>query len=158
QLQQAAQQLKFDVLYAPGVLEQAPAEQWVDGTSTADYARLARAADREAFFRAYENDIRPTTDDRPFYFHTTKLQNQLSVAFGRSMLFGNGLSSLMTLLGISFAVVVVFVVGPLIVVDRGTAHQPGWLAWLTYFSALGAGFMLIEVSVLQRFVLLLGHP
>jgi hypothetical protein len=27
-----------------------------------------------------------------------------------------------------------------------------------YFGALGAGFMLIEVSVLQRFVLLLGHP
>jgi hypothetical protein len=27
-----------------------------------------------------------------------------------------------------------------------------------YFGALGMGFMLIEVSVLQRFVLLLGHP
>ena len=27
-----------------------------------------------------------------------------------------------------------------------------------YFGALGAGFMLIEVAVLQRFVLLLGHP
>ena len=27
-----------------------------------------------------------------------------------------------------------------------------------YFGALGAGFMLIEVSVLQNFVLLLGHP
>ena len=27
-----------------------------------------------------------------------------------------------------------------------------------YFGALGAGFMLIEVAILQRFVLLLGHP
>src|SRR5262249_53722437 len=27
-----------------------------------------------------------------------------------------------------------------------------------YFGALGAGFMLIEVSILQHFVLLLGHP
>jgi hypothetical protein len=32
------------------------------------------------------------------------------------------------------------------------------LPWLVYFGALGAGFMLIEVAVLQRFVLLLGHP
>jgi hypothetical protein len=32
------------------------------------------------------------------------------------------------------------------------------MPWLLYFGALGAGFMLIEVSVLQRFVLLLGHP
>ena len=27
-----------------------------------------------------------------------------------------------------------------------------------YFAALGAGFMLLEVALLQRFVLLLGHP
>jgi hypothetical protein len=74
------------------------------------------------------------------------------------MLFGNGLSALLTLLGISIGLVVIFVVGPLAIADRGIVHPPGWLAWLAYFSALGMGFMLIEVSVLQRFVLLLGHP
>jgi hypothetical protein len=74
------------------------------------------------------------------------------------MLFGNGLSALMTLLGISAALVALFVVGPLILADRGQARARGWFAWLVYFGALGAGFMLIEVSVLQRFVLLLGHP
>ncbi len=42
--------------------------------------------------------------------------------------------------------------------ERGRARPRGWFAWLVYFGALGAGFMLIEVSVLQRFVLLLGHP
>jgi hypothetical protein len=51
-----------------------------------------------------------------------------------------------------------FVIGPLVLAERGTAHPPGWFAWLVYFGALGAGFMLIEVAVLQRFVLLLGHP
>ena len=160
-LRDVAARLKFEILYVPGpaaTTTNDPPPEEVNGTSTADYARLARATDREAFYRAYPNDIRPTTDDRPFFFHTTKLENQFSVAFGRSMLFGNGLSSLMTLLGISFGVVILFVVGPLAIADRGTAHRPGWLAWLAYFSALGAGFMLIEVSVLQRFVLLLGHP
>ena len=51
-----------------------------------------------------------------------------------------------------------FVIGPLIFAGRGQARPRGWLAWLVYFGALGAGFMLIEVSVLQNFVLLLGHP
>jgi hypothetical protein len=64
----------------------------------------------------------------------------------------------MTLLGISTALVAIFVVGPLIVAGRGQARPRGWVAWLVYFGALGAGFMLIEVSVLQNFVLLLGHP
>jgi len=158
-LRDVAARLKFEVLYAPGGgVPTAPPEQWVDGTSTADYARLAQTTDRDAFYRGYPNDIRPTTDDRPFYFHTTKLQNQFDVAFGRAMLFGNGLSSLMTLLAISITVVVVFVIGPLAIADRGAPRPAGWLAWLLYFGALGAGFMLIEVSVLQRFVLLLGHP
>jgi len=117
-----------------------------------------RPADRQQFYAAYPWDIRPTTDDRPFFFHTTKLENQFDVAFGRTMLFGNGLSALMTLLGISTALVVLFVIGPLIFAGRGQERPRGWLAWLVYFGALGAGFMLIEVSVLQNFVLLLGHP
>ena len=59
-----------------------------------DYAKLILAGDRERFYATYPLDIRPTTDDRPFFFHTTKLKDQTSVAFGRAMLFGNGLSAL----------------------------------------------------------------
>ena len=72
------------------------------------------------------------------------------------MLFGNGLSALLTLIGIAGALVVLFVVVPLAL--AGGQRPPSWLAFLVYFGALGAGFMLIEVAVLQRFVLLLGHP
>jgi MFS family permease len=41
--------------------------------------------------------------------------------------------------------------------SRG-ALGPGWLRSLAYFACLGGAFMLIEVALLQRFVLLLGHP
>jgi hypothetical protein len=159
QLRGVSLRLGFDVLYVPGpggpgVIS----DESVDGMPTGDYARLVGAADREQFYAAYHSDIRPTTDDRPFFFHTTKLTDQFDVAFGRAMLFGNGLSALLTLLGISTALVVLFVIGPLVLAERGRARPRGWWAWLVYFGALGAGFMLIEVSVLQRFVLLLGHP
>src|SRR5439155_2157431 len=123
-----------------------------------DYARLVLAPDRWRFYAAYGQDIRPTTDDRPFFFHTTKLEDQFHVAFGRSMLFGNGLSALLTLMAISVTLVALFVLGPLALARAGGAPARGWFAWLVYFGALGAGFMLIEVSLLQRFVLLLGHP
>jgi hypothetical protein len=147
------------VIYAPTFVgESTPPlpTDWVDGMETADYPRLIRAANREEFYESYKQDIRPTTDDRPFFFHTTKLADQFQVAFGRAMLFGNGLSALLTLMGISTALVVLFVVGPLAL--AGGPDTRRWFAWLLYFGALGAGFMLIEVSVLQRFVLLLGHP
>ena len=72
------------------------------------------------------------------------------------MLFGNGLSALMTLMMISATLVVLFVVARS---PAGAARcRAAGSRWLAYFGALGAGFMLIEVSILQRFVLLLGHP
>jgi hypothetical protein len=171
QLRDVAARLKFDVLYLPGAAAagepaelgtgDAPSEETIAGTQLGDYARLIRAPDRQAFYASYRQDITPTTDDRPFFFHTTKLADQFDTAFGRSMLFGNGLSALMTLMAISAALVVLFVIGPLVIAGRGaagSARTPGWSAWLAYFGALGSGFMLIEVAVLQRFVLLLGHP
>jgi spermidine synthase len=158
-LKTEADRLGFRVLYAPTVNGTSPAlapDVEVDGVNTGVYAKLIRAPNRAQFYAEYEDDVSPTTDDRPFYFHITKLKDQFQVAFGRSMLFGNGLSALLTLTGISAALVVLFVVGPLAV--AGGPLPRGWFGWLAYFGALGAGFMLIEVSVLQRFVLLLGHP
>ena len=153
-----ADRLGFRVLYAPGVDGSAPfvaPDEIIDETSTGSYAKLITTNNRRAFFSDSYSDLSPTTDDRPFYFHTTKIENQFHTAFGRSMLFGNGLSALMTLMMISVALVILFVLAPLFLASRSLPR--GWFAWLVYFGALGAGFMLIEVSILQRFVLLLGH-
>ncbi len=159
-LQTLSREMGFSILYAPGVEPSSdtsePVEMMRSGTSVADYRKLILAADRDAFIDAYPLDIRPTTDDRPFFFHTTRLANQFQTAFGRSMLFGNGLSALLTLFGISAALVVLFIIGPLLI--GGERPGRGWASWLVYFGALGAGFMLLEVALLQRFVLLLGHP
>ncbi len=158
-LRQVAERLQFDPVYLPGESDKDEAsEDEVDGTPVSDYPRLIRAADPRQVYAALKTDVRPTTDDRPFFFHTTKLQDQFSVAFGRSMLFGNGLSALLTLLGISAGLVVAFVIGPLALASRGARRPAGWFSWLVFFGALGAGFMLIEVATLQQFVLLLGHP
>jgi hypothetical protein len=159
-LRELSERMGFEVLYAPGdgggTAGVDPIEMRRTGTSAADYRRLITAPDRHAFMAAYPLDIRPTTDDRPFFFHTTRLRDQMQVAFGRSMLFGNGLSALLTLMGISAMLVLLFVMGPLAL--GGARPGPGWAPWLVYFAALGAGFMLLEVALLQHFVLLLGHP
>jgi hypothetical protein len=159
-LERVSRELGFTILYAPGlqppVAIEEPVEMQRTGTSAADYRRLILAPDRHEFYASYPLDITPTTDDRPFFFHTTRLKDQFQVAFGRSMLFGNGLSALLTLMGISGALVMVFIVGPLAM--DGGRPVGRWGGWLGYFAALGAGFMLIEVSLLQQFVLLLGHP
>ena len=146
QLRATSAELGFNVLYAPG-----------QTTADNDYAKLILAPDRQAFYDSYHHDVTPTTDNRPFFFHTTKMKDQFQTAFGRSMLFGNGLSALMTLMAISVTFVVLFVVVPLLL-SGSELRGSHWPRWLAYFGLLGAGFMLIEVALLQRFVLLLGHP
>ena len=105
--------LGFTVLYAPGQTD-----------TSNDYAKLVLAPDRQAFYDGYHHDVSPTTDNRPFFFHTTKIKDQFQTAFGRSMLFGNGLSALMTLMAISVTFVTLFVVGPLRALRQRAARQP----------------------------------
>ena len=160
----AASQLGFAVLYLPGRTPQ------TFGDNRDDYAKLLLAPDRQAFYRAYPLDITPTTDDRPFFFNTTKLRNHafirpfagaLGLHVDRPANPGawatGGLTALLVLLGISTALIVLFIVGPLAVTTR-SALAAGWPRVLAYFACLGGAFMLIEVALLQRFVLLLGHP
>ena len=163
-LEQAAHDLHFTILYLPG----RPPDRLGDARD--DYARLILAPDRHAFYAQYAFDVSPTTDDRPFFFHTTRLRNHAFVAavlglFGRHVerpsnpgaWATGGLTALIVLLVTSFVLVALFVIGPLALTAR-RALAPGWLTWLGYFACLGAAFMLIEVALLQRFVLLLGHP
>jgi spermine/spermidine synthase len=159
-----AAQLGFAVLYMPGT----PAQSF--GDSRDDYARLMHAPDRQAFYAQYPLDVTPTTDDRPFFFHTTRLRNHSFVA-PLARLFGvrverpvnpdawatGGLTALLVLLAISSFLIVLFILGPLALTSRGALGR-GWLRSLAYFACLGGAFMLIEVALLQRFVLLLGHP
>jgi len=163
-LARAADDLGFAVLYLPG--RTSPHF----GDTRDDYGRLIHAPDRKAFYAGYPLDITPTTDDQPFFFNTTKLRNHAFVApFARAFALQTetavnpgawatgGLTALLILLAISTVLIVLFILGPLAITTR-SALDAGWFASLTYFACLGAGFMLIEVALLQRFVLLLGHP
>jgi len=159
-----AERLGFTALYLPG----RPVTLFGDHRDV--YVKLLTAPDRHAFYRDYPIDVTPTTDDRPFFFNTTRMRNHWSVA-PLLRLAGvhverpdnpgswgtGGLTALLVLLAISTFLIVLFVLGPLALSSRDTL-EAGWLRWLGYFACLGGAFMLIEVSLLQRFVLLLGHP
>jgi len=55
------------------------------------------------------------------------------------------------------ATLLIMVLPPLLLGTR-LPRQPGVLKFLLYFLFIGAGYILIEVALIQRFVLFLGHP
>jgi hypothetical protein len=161
QLVESCTRLDFGVVYAPTTPSNpVPSER-------NDYTRLATTGYPDRFYEDYATDITPTTDDRPFFFYQPQKRNPFQLEWGSHLLFGDGLSTLMTLMMISTAMVALFIVLPLAFYVRPSARSAGtappaanrWaLATLAYFACLGAGFMLVEIGMMQRFVLFLGHP
>ncbi len=107
----------------------------------------------------YPADISPSTDDRPFFFFTSRLADvihpdrnshparwmALPLLYGMVVLFG------------LIALLTVFLPLYLRSRDRRERIRYRWRS-LLYFSLLGLGFMLFEISLIQRLTVFLGHP
>jgi hypothetical protein len=125
------------------------------------YSSILSAADPTPFYESYSLDVSPPTDDRPFFFQMLRLRDvrkSLSVSWldpNRTNL--EAIRLLVVLLAIVGALTLVCVVLPLALRARsGTLRGSG--ALLGFFFAIGLGFMFIEVSEMQRLMLLLGKP
>jgi len=108
------------------------------------------SADRERFYREAPYDIAPSTDDNPFYF---------AERGGPHREPGKAVQDLAACLGLLVALLVPFVLLPLLPVARRMAPlgAGGWAA-LAYFSAIGAGYILIEIDLLHLLSVVLGNP
>jgi len=132
-----------------------------------DFTQLAAAIDagtEEEFYAQSAWDIRPVSDDSPFFFnfhHWSALWEDVPAEEAEWYeLTGGpiGLEILASLLLQTSALVALLVLLPLLVVKRSGLSAPHAWRHLAYFLALGAGFMFLEISTIQRLVLFLGHP
>src|SRR5207253_8661401 len=66
--------------------------------------------------------------------------------------------TLLILLGQSAIVAGLCILLPLALLERRGLRIEGRWAWISYFAALGLGFIMVEIALLQRFLLFLGQP
>jgi predicted membrane-bound spermidine synthase len=127
------------------------------------FTQLIEASHPAQFSSSYQSNVEPTRDNNPFFFNTVRLSNIWHVIEGTAGEWQKtnlGTSILFALLGITSVLVLLFIIGPLVLV-RGGALANGVrakLAYLLYFACLGAGFITVEVAMIQKFILFLGHP
>lgn len=148
--QQAAES-PLEVVYSPGDKGQTP------------FHRLLGARDPGEFYRGYEYDVAPVTDDRPFFFYTVQPRDVLRFvrsASGESADYKVNLAvpTLFSLLGVSLVAVLVTLLLPPTLLRARLPAEPGIRTFLWYFLCLGAGYILIQVGLIQKLVLFLGHP
>ncbi|NIS82382.1 MAG: hypothetical protein GTO14_19740 [Anaerolineales bacterium] len=110
----------------------------------------------------YEFNLRPPTDDRPFFFHffrwrqTPEVLSTLGLSwqpFG-----GSGYFVLLALFALMLALAAPMILLPLIALRRAKVKLSAGGAATIYFACLGAGYLLVEIPLIQRLTLLLERP
>jgi hypothetical protein len=156
ELEQAVARYNYGVLVSP-----------TSGTSSVVLQNILNCSELSQlrdYTEALDLDLSPATDDRPFFFNQLKfsrlfrLPQNIKTQSG-GVLSGNLIASmtLLTIFVISFILVLCVIVIPMwsAVQDVGTRLAFGGTA---YFFLIGMGFMMVEIALLQRLSLFLGHP
>ncbi|MCP3977283.1 MAG: hypothetical protein GY720_22570, partial [bacterium] len=128
-------------------------------------AEMLAATDPGPLYAAYEFDISPPTDDHPFFGHYFKWNQAGDVldSLGRTWqpFGGAGYLVLVAFLALATVSAVVLIVAPLAVRRRAGGSRlaaPAGLRWWTvgYFGLLGMAFLLVEIPLVQLYILLVG--
>jgi hypothetical protein len=127
------------------------------------FGQLLTASDPQAFLSSYRYDVSAVSDDRPFFFYTVQPRDlwdffrhasresaDYKVNRAVPLLFG--------VVGISLAATLLVLILPRWLLGTRLPKQQGVVTFLWYFLCLGAGYILIQVALIQKFVLLLGQP
>ncbi|MFB3777990.1 MAG: hypothetical protein ACE141_10275 [Bryobacteraceae bacterium] len=154
---QAIAEAGFETIYLPGEPLENP------------FRELLLTRDLKRFEERYPFNIRPVDDNRPFFFYTVQPRElwtflgyfwrgdqpsssraDFQVNMAVPVMFG--------LLAVSLLATLVILAMPPLLLRERVPRDKELLKFLAYFACIGAGYILIEVALIQRFVLLLGHP
>jgi hypothetical protein len=137
---------------------------WTGG-SNARVDRIARSTTRAELRLATEDadfDYSPPTDERPFFFNMLKPRSFARVyTLPRGgVMWGNirATATLVLLFAIALALVVAIIIWPLLTSGRPSMPTAVFAWSVLYFCGIGIGFMLVQIALLQRFSVFLGHP
>lgn len=154
----------YDLNYAPGIRPE-EANQYnilAEPVYYRAFTELLENETRAAFYAGYPYDVTPPTDDRPFFGHYFKWSQagQILDELGKSWqpFGGAGYFVVVGLLLLAALMATGLIVLPAVVLSRsrGTSHPA--IRYLAYFGLIGLAFMLVEIPLIQRFILFLGQP
>ena len=157
----------FDLVHVPGI-KPSDANQYhqLNEPQTAPYYAAAQeifGPNVEQFFRTHVYDLRPATDDRPYFYNFFRWQSlgHLRRTIGPDWLTLAESGYLLLAVALVQAVVLagLLLILPALLLHRRMSRARGriWTA-AGYFLALGLGYIFIEMGFIHRFSLLLGNP
>jgi spermidine synthase len=159
-----ARKRQFDLVWYPGIQ---PGEANVANVLRRDryhetFQQLL--SNEQAGYDRYEYDVAPPRDTRPFFFHffTWEQTPTVIALLGKTWqpFGGSGYLILVALLVLTTGLSLALLLVPAAAIrrrDRDRLERNSRAPPMVYFAALGLGFLLVEVALVQRFVLFLDH-
>lgn len=149
--QAAMAESKMETVYVPGTSLRNP------------FQELLTTTDRNAFYANYQYNVTPVNDNRPFFFYTVQPKDIWSFFMSKERdnadyKINRAVPMLFGVLFVSVIATVVTLLLPPLVLGQKLPSERRLQVFLLYFVCLGAGYIMIQVSLIQKFVLLLGHP
>jgi hypothetical protein len=155
---------RFDLIWYPGMVEDEANRynRFPGPIYHGLFKRVLEEEGREAFFGEYIFDISPSIDDKPFFSHTFKMtrmrETYESVGRKWGILIEGGYLLPWILIQSALAGFALIIL-PLLVVKRKAIFKRGFLLPITvYFSAIGMGYIFLEIVLIQRMIPVLGEP
>ena len=147
-IEATASRMGFDVVLSPRFA--------LDST----FETIASGNDLDRFNAEYPLNIAAPTDDSPFFFQMLRFRDIFDTELWRqgpntpNVIAALTLGALLFLVaGLTFLCIVV----PLILTTKKATLTGTWPLFL-FFAVIGLGFMLVEISQMQRLIVFLGHP
>ncbi len=153
----------FDLVYLPDLRpEEANRYNVLSEAHFHAGAAALAGAERESFLRRYKFDLRPATDDRPYFFDFFRWRAlpellELRAQGGAALLDWGYLIIFATLLQAALLSALLILL-PLWLWRRVPAKRSDRWRVFAYFFAIGIAFLFVEVASIQRFMLFLSHP
>jgi hypothetical protein len=152
---------RLEVWTGRGTLMSIMASPRVNAKSANSYQVFLHLADRRgesAYLAAYPFDIAPVSDDRPFFFRSSFWWHVFPADPLIWMAIPTMEYSVILLVGAAGLVAVACVGLPLWFFAREGLRVPRAGHTLVYFAGTGLGYLAIEIALMQKFGLFLGHP
>jgi len=130
--------------------------------------KIINTDDLYTFANSYPVNIAPSTDDNPFFFHMLRFRDVFNKTLFDSDRFGiidqgsnafnmQAVSVLVLLFIIILFLSFIAIILPLLLRIKQVPIRQAWPLFV-FFASIGFGFMLIEISQMQRLMIFLGHP
>lgn len=166
QIRSFAENMRFDLLYYPGIKEEdtsryikTPSDEYFNG-----FRMLINPETRPSFINNYLFDIKPVYDEAPFFNYYMKLGEikRIYQVMGHNWLYFIEEGYLLPVIFVTVLILsIILIILPVILKYRLEQFKMfEWFKFFTflYFAMIGLGFMFVEVTFIQKAILLLENP